>query len=203
MKLWAPVCALLFGCGPDPATEWIGTFELQDYRLAALAEPTTTTLSETPTSGTPTGTSPPTSDTVDPGCDQDLAPGDWGSAGFVIDLGELSPSYYLSVRKCNSPSDCDAEPWIAGGTDDLGPNGGTGSLAATTFVASSLSGGTCELFWWDLTFTGSPDSPTIAFEAASNTVSMVEGDALDCEAKLNEDLEHNCTGKYQVSGKRW
>ena len=181
----------LAGCSPDSAEAWVGTFSLVDYRSAEVPEDTTETRTTT------------VAVTGEVDCDSEPTEADWGYAGFAIERVELETGSYMEILPCSASDDCEFAPWIAGGTNDLGPNGGTAKLAATSFIASSLGGGICELFWWDLIFSGSADQPSIELVSTGATFEMEGADALDCEAELDSARDHECSGRYLLDGKRW
>lgn len=183
----------LVGCAPDPSQEWDGAFEVVSYRVA-----------EAPEEPDETGTTDPTARTAaTAACDAEPVEADWGYPGFAIDVAELDNTSYVEILKCEAPDDCVFVPWTAGGTTDLGPDGGRATLAASDFLASSLGGGACSLFWWTLTFSGTPDAPSLELLAEQAVVELDEGDAPDCEAKLGEPALHQCAGRYLVDGQRW
>ncbi len=180
----------LAACGPDPADEWSGTFRVADYRIAEIPPP----------ENTPTYT---TAVTGDAGCEDEPQPADWERPGFRIAIAQLDDIDYIEIAKCDAPDECEFIPWTAAGTAGLGPDGGTATLAASDFLASSLGGGVCALFWWNLHIAGTVDAPSIELVTESGTVELEEGDALDCEERLGDGDLHSCTGRYLLDGTRW
>ncbi len=177
-------------CDSKAPEAWAGTFRAEEYRIAEIPPPEPTVTYTTAAS-------------ADVGCDAEPVVTDWGRAAFSIELAGLGDTDYIEIAKCDAPDECEYIPWTAAGSTDLGPDGGTATLAASNFLASSLGGGICTLYWWNLAITGTVDAPSIELVTESGTTELEEGDAPDCEALLGERDLHSCTGRYLLDGTRW
>ena len=180
----------LVACDSEPARDWAGTFRVTDYRIAEVPPPEPTSTFTTAAS-------------ADLGCDAEPVATDWGTLGFSIEIAGLGDADYLEIVKCDGPDECEFIPWTAAGSTDLGPGGGSATLAASHFLASSLGGGVCTLFWWNLGIAGTVDAPSLELVTESGTLELEEGDAPDCEDLLAERDLHTCTGRYLLDGTRW
>ncbi len=203
----------LTACAEDPAQSWQGSWAVARYEATVVppeptgetVPPTTTTTPASPTHSTraaSTDTAGPT-ETEAESCEEPPSPADFFDDGFDMTVDPLGDSWYVEVHPCAEPEVCDAIPWAAGGSRDLDASGGVTRIAGTRFLASSVGGGVCTLDWWDLTIAGSPVAPELSLVTTQATVTLTEGDALDCEDQLEIVTDRPCTGVYLLSGEAW
>jgi hypothetical protein len=184
----------LLGCAEDPALAWARDWKVAHYQTAVLEAPESTT------------TSGPTARVVGEsaaGCDAEPTEEAFLDIGFDLSVEATGDNWYVEVHPCSGEGVCDAVPWMFGGSQDLGAQGGTSKFAGSRFVAAVSGGGACTLDWLTLTIGGTPEAPDLSLLTEQVSLGLPEGDATDCTDQLEVVTDRDCMGIYTLSGEAW